>query len=71
MTVPRTTCDVRNVSASRHGGLGGKCGILKCDNASICEKAARCEEISTLNVKIDAICETITLNVRKLGSLNV
>ena len=24
-----------------------------------------------LNVKIDAICEKITLNVKKLGSLNV
>ena len=41
--------------------------IYKC----ICEKVARCEEISTLNMKIDAICEQITLNVTKLGSLNV
>ena len=30
---------------------------LKCENVSICEKVARCEEIVTLNVKIDAICE--------------
>ena len=31
---------------------------------------AKCENISTLNVKIDAICEQNTLNVQKLGSLN-
>ena len=30
-------------------------------NASMCEKVARCDEISTLNVKIDARCEKITL----------
>ena len=48
-----------------------ECGTLKCESASICYKVARCKEISTLNVKIDAICEKITLNVRKLGSLNV
>ena len=41
------------------------------ENASICEKVARCEEISTLNVKIDTICKTITLNVKEIGSLNV
>ena len=28
-------------------------------------------KMSTVNVKIDAICEKITLNVKKLGSLNV
>ena len=33
------------------------CGTLKCENASICEKVAKCEKISTLNVKIDAIRE--------------
>ena len=47
------------------------CGTLKCENAAICEKVAKCEKKSTLNVKIDAICETITLNVNKLSSLNV
>ena len=47
------------------------CGTLKCENAAICEKVAKCEKNSTLNVKIDAICEKITLNVKKLGSLNV
>ena len=49
----------------------GLCGTLKCENAAICEKVAKCEQFSTLNVKIDAICEKITLNVKKLGSLNV
>ena len=34
-------------------------------------KVAKCEKNSTLNVNIDAICEKITLNVKKLGSLNV
>ena len=34
-------------------------------------KVAKCEKNSTLNVKIDAICEKITLNVKKWGSLNV
>ena len=47
------------------------CGTLKCENAAICEKVAKCEKNSTLNVKIDAICEKITLNVKKWGSLNV
>ena len=46
-------------------------GTLKCENAAICEKVATCEKNSTLNVKIDAICEKTTLNVKKLGSLNV
>ena len=41
------------------------CGTLKCENAAICEKVAKCEKNSTLNVKIDAICEQITLNVKK------
>ena len=41
------------------------CGTLKCENAAICEKVAKCEKKSTLNVKIDAICEKITLNVKK------
>ena len=47
------------------------CDTLRCENASICEKAAQCEKISTLNAKIDAICQKITLNVKKIGSLNV
>ena len=42
-----------------------ECGTLKCENAAICEKVAKCEKNSTLNVKIDAICEKITLNVKK------
>ena len=41
------------------------CGTLKCENAAICEKVDKCEKNSTLNVKIDAICEKITLNVKK------
>ena len=45
-------------------GLVDVCGTLKCENASMCEKVANCENISTLNVKIDAICENITLNVK-------
>ena len=40
---------------------GYTCGTIKCENASICEKAAKCENISTLIVKIDAICEKIKL----------
>ena len=47
------------------------CGTLKCENAAICEKVAKCKKYSTLNVKNDAICERITLNVKKLASLNV
>ena len=45
----------------------GHCGTLKCENAAICEKVAKCEKYSTLNVKIDAICEKITLNAKKIG----
>ena len=45
------------------------CGTLKCENASICEKAARREEILTLNVKIYAICTKMTINVKHLESL--
>ena len=41
------------------------CGTLKCENAAICEKVAKCEKMWTLNVKIDAICEKNTLNVKK------
>ena len=41
------------------------CGTLKCENAAICENVATCKKNSTLNVKIDAICEKITLNVKK------
>ena len=51
--------------------LMDECGTLKCENAAICEKVAKCEKNSTLNVKFDAICEKITLNVKKWGSLNV
>ena len=29
------------------------CGTLKCENAAICEKVAKYENNSTLNVKID------------------
>ena len=41
------------------------CCTLKCENVAICEKVAKCEKNSTLNVKIDAICEKITLHVKK------
>ena len=64
-------------SAAVHGDtpmeveMGPACGTLKCENAAICEKVAKCEKYSTLNVKIDAICEKIMLNVKKWGSLNV
>ena len=40
-----------------------RCGTLKCENAAICEKVAKCAKKSTLNVKIDAICEKITLKI--------
>ena len=59
------------ISTHDHTLNGDVCGTLKCENAAICEKVAKCEKNSTLNVKIDAICEKITLNVKKLGSLNV
>ena len=49
----------------KKGIIMGACGTLKCENATICEKVAKCEKNSTLNVKIDAICEKITLNVKK------
>ena len=39
-------------------------GTLKCEDAPICEKVAKCENISTLNLKIDAICEKVTLDVK-------
>ena len=29
----------------------GLCGTLKCEKAAICEMVAKCENISTLNVK--------------------
>ena len=45
--------------------LVNACGTLKCENAAICEKVAKCKKNSTLNVKIDAMCEKITLNVKK------
>ena len=45
------------------------CGTLKCENASICEKVAPCEKVSTLNVTIDAICEQNS-KCEKIGSLN-
>ena len=47
------------------GNKGHVCGTLKCENAAICEKVAKCEKNAMLNVKIDAICEKITLNVKK------
>ena len=31
------------------------CGTIKCKNASVCEKEARCEEISWLNMKSYAL----------------
>ena len=47
------------------------CGTLKCENDPVRDKVATCEKMSMLNVKIDAICEKVTLNVNKLGSLYV
>ena len=46
-----------NASVSRQLVGCTDCGTLKCENGAICGKVDRCEEISTLNVKIDAICE--------------
>ena len=45
--------------------MGSQCSTPKCENDYICEKSSY-EEISTLNVKIYAICENITLNVKKI-----
>ena len=42
------------------------CGTLKCENAAICEKVAKCEKISTLHVKIDAICEKNNAKCEKM-----
>ena len=42
------------------------CGTLKCENAAICEKVAKCEKYSTLNVKIDAICEKNNAKCEKM-----
>ena len=39
-------------------------GAIKCEHASIYDKTAKCEEMPTLNMKIDAICDKITLNVK-------
>ena len=36
----------------------------KCEHSSICEKTDKCDEMSTLNGKIDAICEKNILNVK-------
>ena len=46
------------------------CGTLKYENVSICDKVAKRDKISTLNMKIDAICEKLTPYVNKLCSLN-
>ena len=47
------------------------CGTLKCENAAICEKVAKCEK--TINAKCENLryMWKITLNVKKWGSLNV
>ena len=37
------------------------CVTLKCKNASICKKVAKCKDISTLNINIDDIFEKITM----------
>ena len=55
-------CNINDVDTY---GMASVCGTLKCENAAICEKVAKCEQYSTPNVKIDAICEKITLNVKK------
>ena len=33
------------------GNFTHDCGTLKCENAAICEKVAKCEKNSTLNVR--------------------
>ena len=45
------------------------CGTLKCENAAICEKVAKCEKKSTLNVKIDAICEKNNAKCEKMRAV--
>ena len=45
---------------------GHACGTIKCENAAICEKVAKCETNSTLNVKIDAICEKNNAKCEKI-----
>ena len=45
--------------------IEGDCGTHKCENAPICEKAAKYDKLSALNVKIDAIFEKLTINVKK------
>ena len=45
---------------------GHICGTLKCENAAICEKVATCENNSTLNVKIDTICEKNNAKCEKM-----
>ena len=46
--------------------LDHDCGTLKCENSDICEKRAKCEKHSTLNVKIDAICEKNNAKCEKM-----
>ena len=61
-----------NIGWLRCGGRGGGvhvCGTLTCEKASICEKVAKCENISTLNVKIDAMKNNS--KCEKVGSLNL
>ena len=36
------------------------CGTLKCENAAICEKVAKCEK------NVNAKCEKLTLYVKKI-----
>ena len=38
----------------------------KCENASICEKVAKCENISTLNIKMYLSVNNLTLNVKQI-----
>ena len=49
--------DKMNIILSTIPRVRDVCGTLKCENAAICEKVAKCENSSTLNVKIDAIYE--------------
>ena len=57
---------MRTVVRTFHFEVEHICGTIKCENASICEKVTRCEEIAMLNVKIGAICEKNILNVKCL-----
>ena len=47
------------------------CGTLKCENAAICEKVAKCEKNSTLYVKIDAYIDILWKNNAKCEKIRL